>query len=105
MLFLSNALSSIEGKFLFPVHFWSLSVEQQFYLFWPFLLLITGRRQLIWACAAMVAISPFSRWYFAEVLQNMPASYYSLMSNLIAWPPVPWWQLLSAIALQPPTLR
>lgn len=82
MLFLSNALFSIEGKFMFPIHFWSLSVEQQFYLAWPFLILLCGRRQLVWSCMAMIAVSPVSRWYFAAELQNMPASFYSLMSNL-----------------------
>lgn len=82
MLFLSNAFFSVEGKFLFPIHFWSLSVEQQFYLTWPFLLLLCGRRQLLWACFAMIAVSPVSRLYFAAELQNMPASFYSLASNL-----------------------
>ncbi|RZT41536.1 acyltransferase family protein [Cupriavidus agavae] len=82
MLFLSNALVSVEGKFLFPVHFWSLSVEQQFYLFWPLLLMLFGRRHLVWACIAMLVISPASRWYLSVEAHNMPAAYYMLSSNL-----------------------
>ena len=42
-------------------HFWSLSVEELFYLLWPWLVLATPRRALPWVCATVVAIGPVFR--------------------------------------------
>jgi len=35
-------------------HFWSLAVEEQFYIAWPAVVLIAGRRRLPWVCAALI---------------------------------------------------
>jgi len=32
-------------------HFWSLGVEEQFYLVWPAIVWMTNRRRLVWICA------------------------------------------------------
>jgi len=40
---------------------WSLSVEEQFYLLWPAVVLVCGRRTLVGACAAIVVVSPVVR--------------------------------------------
>jgi peptidoglycan/LPS O-acetylase OafA/YrhL len=42
-------------------HFWSLAVEEQFYLMWPFLVLKTGRRSLLNWCIAILVIAPALR--------------------------------------------
>jgi peptidoglycan/LPS O-acetylase OafA/YrhL len=42
-------------------HFWSLAVEEQFYLFWPFLVVALSMRALARACVAMFVLAFFVR--------------------------------------------
>lgn len=42
-------------------HFWSLAVEFQFYLFWPFVILLTPRRWLVPALSAIIVLSCVTR--------------------------------------------
>jgi peptidoglycan/LPS O-acetylase OafA/YrhL len=43
-------------------HFWSLAVEEQFYLFWPLLVLALPRRGMIALCGTIIVLSPFVRF-------------------------------------------
>lgn len=57
--YMQNWLYSIHG---FPanhllVHFWSLAVEEQFYLFWPILIALTSRKYLLPLFSTLIIIS------------------------------------------------
>ena len=42
-------------------HLWSLSVEEQFYLLWPFAFAATSRRHGLWIAVSMIMLGPFAR--------------------------------------------
>jgi peptidoglycan/LPS O-acetylase OafA/YrhL len=42
-------------------HLWSLSVEEQFYVLWPAVVLATGARKALWVAAAALAVAPATR--------------------------------------------
>jgi len=42
-------------------HLWSLSVEEQFYLLWPFVFVGTGSRGSVWAATSVMAIAIAAR--------------------------------------------
>jgi peptidoglycan/LPS O-acetylase OafA/YrhL len=42
-------------------HFWSLAVEEQFYLLWPVIVFVMARRRLVIVCAAVIAATPLVR--------------------------------------------
>lgn len=58
---------------LFLGHFWSLCVEEQFYLFWPWVVFfVRSRRALLWICAACVVLVPLARaWGDSALSANM----------------------------------
>jgi peptidoglycan/LPS O-acetylase OafA/YrhL len=42
-------------------HFWTLAVEEQFYIFWPAIILLAPRRHLLTILLAVIAIAPIYR--------------------------------------------
>jgi peptidoglycan/LPS O-acetylase OafA/YrhL len=55
--FLSNWAQPFGHSVMGFSHFWSLAVEEQFYLVWPLLVLWSDDRRLIWACIAVAVVA------------------------------------------------
>ena len=48
-----------------PTVLWSLAVEEHFYLLWPAIVLLVGRKKLLWLCLAIFVGCPILRGFFA----------------------------------------
>jgi peptidoglycan/LPS O-acetylase OafA/YrhL len=44
-------------------HFWTLAVEQQYYLFWPLLILLCPRKLLVLVLLLLTLVSPVTRYF------------------------------------------
>jgi len=65
-------------------HFWSLSVEEQFYLFWPIMVRTFPRRRLIGTCRVMVVAALGLRFAFVKYLHGSAAAYVLTFSRMDA---------------------
>jgi len=52
-------------------HFWSLSVEEQFYLIWPFIVYFFTNLQLRYILLMIIFLCPFYRFYMGEYLLDI----------------------------------
>ena len=74
---------------LYIGHFWSLCVEEQFYLFWPLVVYQVRRREtLMKICVAVIVLMPILRWVLSRSLSqpllHMEFFYRSLPTRLDA---------------------
>jgi peptidoglycan/LPS O-acetylase OafA/YrhL len=65
-------------------HLWSLAVEEQFYLIWPLIVLLLGRKALAAFCVACIVAAPLFRFVLLQggipELEN-PFAAYTLMPS------------------------
>jgi peptidoglycan/LPS O-acetylase OafA/YrhL len=64
-----NVFDGLRGAYSLPYldHFWSLAVEEHFYLFWPLVVWLCSRRSLLVVSAALAATSLATRALCAEL--------------------------------------
>jgi len=68
-------------------HLWSLSVEEQFYLLWPFAFLTLGPRRAIWVAAAVILLGPFARsagWLFLKGSPYRELEMFPMVADSLA---------------------
>ena len=83
LLYCSNLLRSfVPGVTVAQNHFWSLCVEEQFYLVWPAMILLIPWRWLVASAWMMVALGPLSRLAFAIAIPTTDGYYLSTTSCL-----------------------
>jgi peptidoglycan/LPS O-acetylase OafA/YrhL len=86
-LYASNIGMAVKGGWLdSPTwiglgHFWSLAVEEQFYLVWPLVVYLLPERVLKWLCLALVVMSPLTFWLLSWWLGNL-GTYVSTLSRV-----------------------
>lgn len=77
----------VQHKFL--DHFWSLSVEEQFYVFWPLLIFLTPERWQKRLFLAVIVLAPFFRLATAYALRSGLFPFFTSDIPLGIYP-LPW---------------
>lgn len=86
-LYASNIGMAVKGTWLASPtwvglgHFWSLAVEEQFYLVWPLVVFLTPVRFLRRLCVFLVLASPVVFWLLPKWIGDVP-TYVSTLSRL-----------------------
>ncbi len=75
-LFLMNVLVAWQLPEPKPLEvLWSLAVEEQFYLVWPFVIFFLSETAIAWTAGTLVVLAPLLRWYFTPFFWSHWAVY------------------------------
>jgi len=79
VFYISNYYFVHIGKFDSALsHFWSLAVEEQFYLFWPLLILLIPKKYLFYVIFLLILIAPVHRVLMGPDYYN--SSVYTILT-------------------------
>jgi peptidoglycan/LPS O-acetylase OafA/YrhL len=82
-LYYSNYTNVFESLSKAPMGaFWSLAVEEHFYLFWPMFIKVTPKHRLLLWCSVIVLLALFSRLAITALKMNWQAAYYLTTSRV-----------------------
>lgn len=82
-LFLNNFATIQSEYWIFPfAHFWSICVEEHFYLVWPFLILFVPKRHLVKVFVFVILASIVSRGVFAHFEMGYYYQYLHTLSRM-----------------------
>ena len=108
-LFFRNYLPVLlgpNGAGFFTSHYWSLGVEEHFYLFWPALLLLAGRKRALPVAiviAVLVAVwRHFEAWREIMLYNAIQPTYFARSDTRID---SIMWGVVAALALSRPEVR
>jgi len=59
--YLQNLAMTFHWNAIGPFHFWSLAVEEHFYLFWPFLIYFLNKDQVKWGILGIIVLATICR--------------------------------------------
>lgn len=79
LIYLQNCSDTFNWGAGGPQHFWSLAVEEHFYLFWPVLVYITPRKQFIKLAVAVIALAFICR---IVLLRSGYGTFYFTFSTM-----------------------
>ena len=82
--YLGNFYPLVHGKFPSSGgHFWSLAVEEQFYLFWPLVVLLAPVRRLPHVALALCAAGPLSRLVLWKLMGGVHLSMWTFPTTAL----------------------
>ncbi len=70
--YLTNVYCAIKGSFAIPYvsHFWTLSIEEHFYLFWPFVIRVASRERAMTTAVVLSALALGLRLTLGQLTDN-----------------------------------
>lgn len=75
-VYLQNVAMTFNWRNSGPVHFWSLAVEEHFYLFWPFLIYFLDKNKIKILIILLIILALLTR--FILIKNNYPVFYFTL---------------------------